>query len=80
MWQQQNFIQMENIILIKEKFGEELVKFIVDGQTNILIYIEDPFHEDDWKSWNLLTKNIGKDCQIVGDDFMLHKLKIQKKE
>ena len=33
-----------------------------------LLSIEDPFDEDDWDSWNLLTSRIGKRCQIVGDD------------
>ena len=40
-----------------------------------LLSIEDPFDEDDWKSWNLLTKNIGKDCQIVGDDLYVTQVK-----
>lgn len=33
-----------------------------------LISIEDPFDEDDWESWRLLTAKIGDSCQIVGDD------------
>ena len=40
-----------------------------------LLSIEDPFDEDDWGSWNLLTKNIGKDCQIVGDDLYVTQVK-----
>ena len=30
--------------------------------------IEDPFAENDWKAWSQLTKDIGKNVQIVGDD------------
>ena len=30
--------------------------------------IEDPFDQDDFESWTALTKSIGKDVQIVGDD------------
>ena len=60
----------------KKKFGEELVE-IYSGWADEypLLSIEDPFDEDDWKSWNLLTKNIGKDCQIVGDDLYVTQVK-----
>ncbi len=40
-----------------------------------LLSIEDPFDEDDWESWNLLTKNIGQKCQIVGDDLYVTQVK-----
>ena len=33
--------------------------------------IEDPFAEEDWKSWQKLTNEIGKDVQIVGDDLFV---------
>ncbi len=33
--------------------------------------IEDPFAEEDWKSWKKLTNEIGKDVQIVGDDLFV---------
>jgi len=33
-----------------------------------LAYIEDPFHEEDFKSHTLLTKKIGRKALIVGDD------------
>lgn len=32
--------------------------------------IEDPFFEDDWESWQKLTKSLGDKCQIVGDDLL----------
>tara|TARA_B100001564_G_C20639711_1_gene671467 strand:- start:346 stop:1620 length:1275 start_codon:yes stop_codon:yes gene_type:complete len=40
-----------------------------------LLSIEDPFDEDDWESWNLLTKKIGRHCQIVGDDLYVTQAK-----
>ena len=40
-----------------------------------LLSIEDPFDEDDWDSWNLLTKKIGRNCQIVGDDLYVTQTK-----
>jgi len=33
--------------------------------------IEDPFAEDDWNAWSKLTKEIGKNVQIVGDDLFV---------
>ena len=33
--------------------------------------IEDPFDENDWKAWSKLTKEIGKNVQIVGDDLFV---------
>ncbi|MDA2918305.1 phosphopyruvate hydratase [Desulfobacterota bacterium AH_259_B03_O07] len=36
-----------------------------------IISIEDPMAEDDWKGWKLLTKELGKSVQIVGDDLFV---------
>ncbi|MBL8047733.1 MAG: phosphopyruvate hydratase [Chthonomonas sp.] len=36
-----------------------------------IISIEDGIAEDDWASWNLLTKKIGDKCQLVGDDLFV---------
>ena len=33
--------------------------------------IEDPFAEEDWESWQKITKAIGKNVQIVGDDLFV---------
>jgi len=33
--------------------------------------IEDPFSEDDWKTWIALTKSLNKNIQIVGDDLFV---------
>ena len=46
--------------------------------------LEDPFHEDDFEGFALLTKRLGKKVQIVGDDLTVSnieriKLAIQKK-
>ena len=41
--------------------------------------IEDPFAEDDWSSWNNLTKVLDKNIQIVGDDlFVTNKERLLK--
>ena len=33
--------------------------------------IEDPIFEDDWSSWSSLTKELGDEVQIVGDDLFV---------
>ncbi len=33
-----------------------------------IISIEDPFAEDDWEGWRMITKELGDRVQIVGDD------------
>ena len=33
--------------------------------------IEDPIFEDDWGTWNKLTKKIGDRVQVVGDDLFV---------
>jgi enolase len=33
--------------------------------------IEDPFDQDDFESYKRLTKKIGTDIQIVGDDLLV---------
>jgi enolase len=33
--------------------------------------IEDPFAENDWIAWSKLTKEIGKNVQIIGDDLFV---------
>jgi len=41
--------------------------------------IEDPFGENDWKAWAMLTKEIGKNIQIVGDDLFVTNVNRLKK-
>jgi enolase len=36
-----------------------------------IISIEDGLHEDDWSGWIALTKELGKDVQLVGDDLFV---------
>lgn len=49
--------------------GEEMAKFYKDLCSQFPIKsIEDPFDQDDWESWVRLTKEIGRDVQIIGDD------------
>jgi enolase len=48
-------------------------------QTNRLLLLEDPLGEDDWESWKDLTRALGSDIFIVGDDLLATNLeRIQK--
>ena len=47
-------------------------------QTYKLVYVEDPFHEEDFESFAKLTKKV-KNCLICGDDlFVTNKKRLQK--
>ena len=49
--------------------GEQMVDFYERWVDNYpIISIEDGLAEDDWESWALLTKRLGRKVQIVGDD------------
>src|SRR5512143_580283 len=51
--------------------GEQMVEFwgkwIKDYP---IVSIEDGLAQDDWASWELMTKNLGNKIQIVGDDLL----------
>ncbi len=50
---------------------EELVDFYKELNGNIQLYsLEDPFIEDDWKSWSHLTSEISDNTLIVADDLI----------
>jgi len=50
----------------------EMVDFWIDLVNRFpIVSIEDAFHEDDWKSWGLLTEKLGKKIQLVGDDLFV---------
>ena len=36
-----------------------------------IVSLEDPFAEDDWHGWSLLTKMLGEKIQLVGDDLFV---------
>ena len=49
--------------------GAEMVKFYASWVSSYpIISIEDGLDEDDWDSWALLTQELGKKVQLVGDD------------
>ena len=53
--------------------GKQLVQIYEDlvKEYPEIVSIEDPFDQDDFEHWTLLTKNIGDTVQIVGDDLLV---------
>ena len=60
----------------KEFDSDDLISYWSKIVSEYPIYsIEDPLHEDDWDSWEILTKKIGSKVQIVGDDLFVTNVK-----
>jgi enolase len=56
----------------KKLSSEDMVEFYGSWIEKFpIVSIEDPFHEDDWKAYELMTKKYGKKVQIVGDDLFV---------
>ena len=55
----------------------EYLKTLVDQYP--IDSIEDGCDENDWDGWNMLTKEIGDRCQLVGDDLLVTNLKYLKR-
>jgi len=56
----------------KKISGEELMNMYKEFcEKYDMISIEDPFDQDDWESYALMTKEMGEKCQIVGDDLLV---------
>jgi len=52
--------------------AEEMVELMVEWTERYpLVSIEDPLAEDDWAGWSTLTKRLGSDVQILGDDLLV---------
>ncbi len=55
-----------------EKTAEQMVKLYAEWVAQYpIISIEDGLAEDDWSGWQLLTREIGKQVQLVGDDLFV---------
>lgn len=52
--------------------SEEMTGFLTDWVKKYpIISIEDGMAEQDWQGWEMLTKSLGKNCQLVGDDLFV---------
>jgi enolase len=56
----------------RELAPEEMVKFWTDWVRKYpIVSIEDGLAEDDWHGWKLLTRAVGDQIQLVGDDLFV---------
>ena len=57
----------------KKKFSsDELINYLKELRKSYPITsIEDALDENDWQGWNNLTKEMGKETQLVGDDLFV---------
>lgn len=60
--------------------ADELISYYEDLiEKYPIISLEDPLGENDWQSWQKITKRLGKKIQLVGDDlFVTNKERLQK--
>ena len=58
----------ENLTLSSEQMADYYEKLV---KKYPIISIEDGLAEEDWQGWAYLTKSIGKDVQLVGDDLFV---------
>ena len=69
-------LESENLKLSSDEFISYLCKLRSDYP---IISIEDGLAEDDWPGWEKLTKELGTNTQLVGDDLFVTNPKIFKK-
>jgi enolase len=64
----------------KKRGRNDMVKLYEDWVRQYpIISIEDPFAEDDWDGWQMMTAALGKKVQLVGDDiFVTNKERLQR--
>ncbi|HEX8991133.1 MAG TPA: phosphopyruvate hydratase [Anaerolineales bacterium] len=56
----------------KKLTGEQMVDFWAKWMKDYpIVSLEDGLAQDDWSSWQLLTKRLGDQIQIVGDDLLV---------
>ncbi|MFR5190561.1 MAG: phosphopyruvate hydratase [Clostridia bacterium] len=83
MWEEAKKIGKEGYYFWKNhqfKTKEEMIDFIEQLVKKYpIISIEDGLAEEDWESWKELTKRVGKQVQLVGDDlFVTNQKRLQK--
>ena len=75
MWDEAKKIGKEGYYFWKKdifKTKEEMIEYLAElVEKYPIISIEDGLAEEDWESWELLTKKIRKGVQLVGDDLFV---------
>jgi enolase len=57
-----------SMVKTSEELIEMYMSFIRDYD---IIFIEDPFDQDDWETYPKFTTAVGKDIEIIGDDLLV---------
>ena len=63
----------ENKSFTSQGFVKQLAKWRAKYP---IVSIEDGMEENDWKGWSSLTKEVGKNTQLVGDDLFVTQVKL----
>ncbi len=75
LWNGERYVYKDKKLTTEEQIS--YVAELVDKYG--IIYVEDPFHENDFEGFAELTKQIGNKCMICGDDIFVTNIKrIQK--
>ncbi|MEK7119532.1 MAG: phosphopyruvate hydratase, partial [Patescibacteria group bacterium] len=52
--------------------GREFIDYLKELNAKYrLLLLEDALEEDDWSNWSLLTREVGRDILVVGDDLLV---------
>lgn len=75
MWDEAKKIGKEGYYFWKKdifRTKEEMIEYIIELTNKYpIISVEDALAEEDWESWEILTKRIRKGVQLVGDDLFV---------
>ncbi len=64
----------------KQLSSQEMIAYISDMSAKYpIVSVEDGLDEDDWVNWQELTKTVGNNIQLVGDDLLVtNPIRLQK--
>ncbi len=67
------FYKNEKYVVGNKKLSKEKIADLYKSWVSKypIISIEDPLAEDDWEGWKIVTKELGRKVQLVGDDLFV---------
>lgn len=83
MWEEAAKIGKEGYYFWKKdvfKTREEMIDYVIELTRRYpIVSVEDGLAEEDWEGWRILTKKVGGDVKLVGDDLFVTNQKRLKK-
>lgn len=83
MWEEAAKIGKEGYYFWKKdvfKTREEMIDYVIELTRRYpVVSVEDGLAEEDWEGWRILTKKVGRDVKLVGDDLFVTNQKRLKK-